>query len=62
MPKVDYDKLQDALEEIKKVCEIQEEGCVGCPLGGQDGVCRLSICPRGWKPKHPEVDVFRVLA
>lgn len=63
MPKIDYDKLQDALEQIKTVCEDHtEEGCAMCPLGGSDGICRLGVCPKQWRPRHPETDVFRVLA
>lgn len=62
MPKIDYDKLQDALETIKAVCENQiNEGCTECPLGGKDGICRLSVCPTEWQPRHPETHVFRML-
>lgn len=63
MIKVDYDKLQDALETIKGVCEAhtEEEGCSNCPLGDKYGTCRLSICPAKWQPRHPETDAFRVL-
>ena len=63
MPKVDYDKLQDALEAIKTVCEdhIGEEGCSGCPLGNKNGICKLGICPKEWQPRNPVTDAFRVL-
>lgn len=60
---IDYDKLQDALEVIKALCENQqnESGCTGCPIGDKNGFCRLGICPLKWHPRHPETDVFRVL-
>lgn len=59
---IDYRKLQDSLEEIKKVCEQHEEvGCVGCPLGSKYGTCQLAICPTTWQTRHPETDAFRVL-
>ena len=61
--KIDYDRLQDALEYIKTICEdAQEEGgCSECPLGTASGCCKLMNCPWRWKPRHPESDVFRVL-
>ena len=58
--KVDYDKLQDALECIKDLCESMEK-CAECPLGSKSGFCKLGICPKEWTPRHPETDVFRVL-
>lgn len=62
MPNVDYDKLQDALELIKTVCEnFLEEGCSSCPLGDKTGICKLGICPKEWSPRHPLTDAFRVL-
>lgn len=64
MPNVDYDKLQDALEEVKKVCEdhIGEEGCDNCPLGGKDGECLLQcLRPVEWAPRNPRINAFRVL-
>lgn len=58
LPMINFDKLQDALEYIKIICEEQQEkrGCAGCPLGSEDGICRLGNCPLTWKPRHPEVD------
>lgn len=62
MEKVDYDKLQDSLEFIKITCENHiKDGCAFCPLGDKNGICRLSICPAEWRPRHPATDVFRVL-
>ena len=58
---IDFDKLQDALEHIKRLCEDQQNGCVGCPLGDKYGTCKLSIAPTEWRPRHPKTDVFRVL-
>lgn len=59
---IDYNKLQDALEVIKTVCENHTKaGCARCPLGDKYGQCQLAICPTEWKPRHPETDVFRVL-
>ena len=59
---IDYDKLQDSLETIKKVCEDHSSaGCFNCPLGDKDGFCKLGICPLKWRPRHPEADVFRCL-
>ena len=59
---IDYTKLQDALEEIKRVCEAHEgEGCVRCPIGDKYGTCRLAIHPVTWRTRHPETDAFRVL-
>lgn len=61
---INYDKLQDSLEYIRKICEeAQEEGgCAFCPLGNNNGGCQLTICPMAWKTRNPETDVFRVLA
>lgn len=64
MEKINYDKLQDGLEYIRKVCEdAQEEGgCEVCPLGNNKGECQLVVCPMQWQTRNPETDVFRVLA
>lgn len=61
-PKIDYSRLQDALETIKTVCESKiKEGCATCPLGDKNNMCKLGICPAEWKPRHPDTDAFRVL-
>lgn len=64
MDKINYDKLQDGLEYIRKVCEEaqNEGGCETCPLGNNDGDCLLRRCPMRWQTRHPKADVFRVLA
>ena len=62
MPKVNYDTLQDALEQIKMTCErYSPDGCAACPLGDKHGICRLSISPKEWLVRHPASDAFRVL-
>lgn len=61
MKKIDYDKLYDALELIKSICEDQRT-CSQCPLGNRDGGCELaSKAPKYYGTRHPETDVFRVL-
>ena len=62
--KINYDKLQDGLEYIRKICEEAREagGCVFCPLGDKHGNCQLKEHPLNWKTRNPETDVFRVLA
>ena len=64
MEKINYHELQDALEYIKKICESaqEEQGCAGCPLGNNDGECLLRRMPKNWRTRHPEMDVFRMLA
>lgn len=58
----DYGKLYDALERIKITCENHiEDGCVQCPLGNKYGTCCLEICPRQWRTRHPDSDVFRMI-
>lgn len=60
--KVDYDKLQDALEYIKSVCEDSGNNCRECPLGCGDGFCRVTaVNPDEWNIRHPETDVFRAI-
>ena len=61
---INYDKLQDGLEYIRKICEEAQEagGCEFCPLGSNGGECQLARCPMQWKTRNPETDVFRVLA
>lgn len=59
---IDYDKLQDALETIKNVCETSnQKGCSNCPLGDKFGTCRLMTRPDLWVPRHPDTHAFRVL-
>ena len=61
MQKIDYDKLYDALELLKSLCE-DRENCSQCPLGNSDGTCELSAkSPKYFTTRHPETDVFRVL-
>lgn len=64
MEKINYDKLQDGLEYIRSVCEYaqNEGGCKFCPLGNREGECLLKSYPLKWETRHPETDVFRVLA
>lgn len=63
MLNIDYNKLQDALEEIKSVCELAQEndGCCGCPLGNKYGTCQIGTIPQNWCPRNPETHAFRCL-
>ena len=58
---INYNKLQDALECIKGVCE-QFEYCMDCPLGCAENFCLLrKLAPTDWEPRHPKTHPFRVL-
>lgn len=58
---INYNKLQDALEYIKSVCE-HAESCKECPLGCAEDVCQLRCTsPIDWEPRHPKTHPFRVL-
>ena len=61
---INYGKLQDSLEYIRKICEEAQErgGCQFCPLGNKGGGCELKTFPMTWQTRNPENDVFRVLA
>lgn len=63
MLNINYRTLQDALEEIKKVCEQAQEndGCACCPLSNKYGTCQLALFPGTWTTRNPETDPFRVL-
>ena len=63
MDNINYDKLQDGLEYIRKICENAQEngGCKACPLGNNNDECQLARFPMKWQTRHPETDVFRVL-
>lgn len=58
-----YEKLADALEEIKTTCENADK-CKTCPLSSIEGQCLLEVSPKRWiidpnKPDDKIIGIYR---
>lgn len=55
---MDYKKLYESLDFIKKTCEKYQnnKGCMNCPMGNKAGLCCFGagVYPSQWELEEPK--------